>query len=153
MKDHGPGVKIPPPLIFLFFGYLGYLLETYMFEAPKLIKMPWPFGGACILLGLLVVVYAKLLFIRHKTKIEPWRPTTTIVQTGIFAYSRNPIYLAFCLMTFGVGLVLGRYFIIASIVPALFFVRYYVIKKEEAYLEKRFGDDYLAYKNKVRRWL
>ena len=149
----GAAVKFPPPFIFL-----GFIL------AASAIQYCWPFsflssigfkliGVVVILIGLAIVVAAGLIFKKVDTNIEPWKPTSKIVSSGVFAYSRNPIYVAFCLAPIGIGFIVGSFWILMSFVPAAITVYFVAIKKEEAYLEKKFGDEYRAYKNNVRRWL
>ncbi|MCJ8304221.1 isoprenylcysteine carboxylmethyltransferase family protein, partial [Shewanella sp.] len=90
---------------------------------------------------------------RVKTNIEPWKPTTKIISTGIYAYSRNPIYLAFCTIPLGLGLFFSHIWLMLSVIPACISVYYLAIRPEEAYLTEKFGDEYLAYRSRVRRWL
>jgi protein-S-isoprenylcysteine O-methyltransferase Ste14 len=96
---------------------------------------------------------ALLHFRRAKTHVEPWQPTTTIIQSGIFRYSRNPIYLAFCIATLGGGMIINSWWGIAAVAPLVYLLQTLVIRKEETYLEAKFGQAYLDYKNSVRRWL
>jgi len=149
----GAEVKFPPPLIFLGFMLLTGAVE-YFWPAPfsnlfvfKII------GFVLILIGLVIVFSASRTFKKVDTNIEPWKPTSKIVSDGVFAYSRNPIYVAFCLAPIGVGLIFGSLWVIGSFVPASIVVYFIAIKKEEAYLEQKFGDEYLAYKRIVRRWV
>jgi len=149
----GAAVKFPPPLIFL-----GFIL------AASAIQYYWPasfpssigfklIGVVVFLIGLAVVVTASRTFKEVDTNIEPWKPTSKIVSDGIFAYSRNPIYVAFCLAPIGIGFVVGSFWVLMSFVPAAITVYFIAIKKEEAYLEQKFGDEYLTYKSNVRRWV
>lgn len=151
-KDRGPGVKIPPPVIYLFFALVGYGIESVrpaglfgLSEVPFL-------AYALILAGLLIAITAALHFWRAKTHIEPWQPASQLITCGIFSYSRNPIYLAFILVTLGAGLLLNSLWITLSVIPATLCLYQWVIRKEEHYLEQRFGDTYLQYKQSVRRW-
>jgi protein-S-isoprenylcysteine O-methyltransferase Ste14 len=93
------------------------------------------------------------VFNRLKTHIEPWKPTSAIITTGIYGYSRNPIYVAFAVSTIGIGLMANSLWVVMSFLPASMAVYIVAIKKEEVYLEQKFGEEYLNYKNKVRRWL
>jgi len=136
----GPGLKFPPPLLVLALIGMGYLADTRL-------PLPVTQDNDLRLIGLLLVIASLLLallalsnFLRAKTHVEPWQPTTVILQSGVFRYSRNPIYLAFCI---GLG-----------VTPVLvYLLQRLVIYREEAYLEQKFGADYLAYKRRVRRWL
>jgi len=153
IDEKGAAVKFPPPLIYL-------LLMLVAYGAHYL----WPlgigglpgleyFGLALVVLGLGIVILLSRSFKRARTSIEPWKPTTTIISTGIYAYSRNPIYVAFCLVPIGTGIFLNSFWILVSFIPSVILVYYIAIKKEEQYLEDKFGDEYVQYKSKVRRWL
>lgn len=113
----------------------------------------WLTGAALVLFALLLAVAALAHFLNAKTHVEPWHPTTTIIQTGMFRFSRNPIYLSFCIATVGCGLILNSWWIAIGALPLAMLLQQLVIKHEEAYLEEKFGADYLAYKHRVRRWL
>jgi protein-S-isoprenylcysteine O-methyltransferase Ste14 len=149
----GPAVKFPPPLVFVFCMLIAGLIQRYWpLSLPDLIGVT-AIGTLIAFVGLAIVVIAKLSFSRVGTEIEPWKPTSAIVQDGIFAYSRNPIYLAFCIITIGLGFIVGSVWVLVSFLPAVTVVYFIAIKNEEAYLERKFGDEYLAYKQKVRRWV
>ena len=105
------------------------------------------------MLGIGIVILVAQSFKHAETNIEPWKPTTRIISTGIYAYSRNPVYAGFCLVSIGIGIFFNSFWILISFIPSAILVYYVAIKKEEIYLEKKFGEEYLYYKNKVRRWL
>lgn len=152
-KDRGPGVRIPPPLIFLLYIFLSYVLHSY-FPLP----LAWPaFTGLValcfIVSGIGIAAISAVQFWRAKTHIEPWQPATALITTGIFSYSRNPIYLSFILITIGLGCYLKSVWVIVSAIPAALSVYKWVIIKEEAYLEQKFGESFREYKSQVRRWL
>ena len=92
-------------------------------------------------------------FIKAKTHIEPWQPASQLITTGLYRYSRNPIYLTFFIFTLCLGLILSKLWIMLMAIPALWVMNTYVIAKEEAYLEATFLDKYTKYKREVRRWL
>ena len=149
----GAAVKFPPPLIFLGFMLLSGGIQHYWpasFSSSIVIKI---IGVVVIFSGLAIVIIASRTFRKVETNIEPWKPTSKIVTNGVFAYSRNPIYAAFCFVPVGVGLIVGSFWVVVSFVPAAIAVYFVAINKEEAYLEQKFGDEYLAYKNAVRRWV
>ena len=148
----GAAVKFPPPLIFLIGIALGYAIEFIRPSYIGDILLINYLGKLLLLLGISVLIISALGFFKAKTHIEPWKPTTTIISTGLFAYSRNPIYLAFCFLTIGIGIVFDSLWIIGSFIPSVILLYFIAIKKEEHYLETKFGDEYLNYKNKVRRW-
>ena len=149
----GPGLRFPPPLLPL--GFIGgaWLLQRWQ---------PLPIAGdtRLLLAGILVMVAALLLalttlfhFWRAKTHVEPWQPTSAIIQGGVFRFSRNPIYLAFCIATFGAALIIDSWWGLIVIVPLVWLLQMLVIRKEENYLEAKFGHHYLDYRRRVRRWI
>lgn len=149
----GAAVKFPPPLI-----CLGFILATGAIQYSWPLSLPSSFeftiiGIVVILTGLAIIFSASRTFKKADTRIEPWKPTSRIVSQGVFAYSRNPIYVAFCLASIGIGFVAGSVWVLMSFVPTAITIYFVAIKKEEAYLERKFGDEYLNYKKNVRRWL
>lgn len=149
----GAAVKFPPPLI-----CLGFILTTGAIQYSWPLSLPSSFeftiiGIVVILAGLAIIFSASRTFKKADTRIEPWKPTSKIVSQGVFAYSRNPIYVAFCLASIGIGFVAGSVWVLMSFVPTAITIYFVAIKKEEAYLERKFGDEYLSYKKNVRRWL
>jgi protein-S-isoprenylcysteine O-methyltransferase Ste14 len=153
----GPGLKFPPPLLVLVLIGTGYLADSWL---PLPITQSITQSIDLRLIGLLLVIASLLLallalycFLRAKTHVEPWQPTTVILQSGIFAYSRNPISLAFCIATLRTGLLINSWWGLGVTPVQLFLLQRLVINREEFYLEQKFGADYLAYKRRVRRWL
>jgi len=149
----GPGVRFPPPAIFasciLLAAGLHSLWPVHL-GIPESVRM---LGYVLTLLGVVVAILVATSFRRLGTAIEPWKPTTAIVTTGFYAWSRNPIYAGFCLIAIGVGIASNSLWIVVSFLPAAFFLYHIAIVKEEAYLEEKFGKEYLDYKAKVRRWI
>ncbi len=149
----GPGLKFPPPLLVLAVIGIAWLADLArplpLVDGDAL----WLTGVAIIAVAVSIALAALAHFIMAKTKVEPWHPTTTVIQKGLFRYSRNPIYLSFCVATVGAGLVLNSWWIVVSVAVLKPLLERFVISREEAYLEKKFGEHYLDYKKQVRRWL
>jgi protein-S-isoprenylcysteine O-methyltransferase Ste14 len=80
-------------------------------------------------------------------------PTTTIVQTGPYRFTRNPIYLGMFLGLVGLAIGFDSLWLLGTLVPFALVIRYGVVAREEAYLERKFGDVYCHYRARVRRWL
>jgi len=150
---HGAAVKFPPPLVFILLLMIGYGRQNL-----------WPvgigsssgfkyLGVAVVMLGFAIVILVNQSFKCAETNIEPWKPTTKIVTNGIYAYSRNPVYVGFCLIAAGTGISLNSFWILTSFIPSAILVYYLAIRKEEAYLLEKFGEEYLLYKSRVRRWM
>lgn len=151
-RDHAQ-VKFPPPLIFVLLIVLGYGLQRLL---PIELGVPdefTPIGIAVTLFSVAVLILINGTFKRSSTAIEPWKPTSAIITTGFYRFSRNPVYIGFCLFNIGIGIALNSLWIVLSFLPGAILVYYIAIAKEEAYLEREFGEEYLAYKRKVRRWL
>ncbi len=111
--------------------------------------------GAPIRDGCGVAVFAASIrnFFSAGTPVQGTRPTQTLVTTGIYGWSRNPIYLGMLFFLVGIGIAIRSPWILLLAVPLAITFRYGVIAREEAYLERRFGDAYRDYKAHVRRWL
>lgn len=149
----GAAVKFPPPAIFASCILLGAVLQwlwPVKLGIPESLEV---FGYVLVLLGITAAILVATSFRRAGTAIEPWKPTTAIVTTGFYAWSRNPIYAGFCLINLGVGIASNNFWIFISFLPAAFLLYHVAIAKEEAYLEEKFGEEYLAYKKTVRRWI
>ena len=149
----GANVILKPPRLFLISILAGLLLQLL-----------WPLNiagsTALILLGLSLLsgslglmFWADGTFKRWETAVNPDNPATTLVTSGPYRFSRNPMYLAFILIQAGIGLVVNSWWLFIALLPAWIILRWGVIAREEQYLAERFGDAYLDYKTAVRRWL
>jgi protein-S-isoprenylcysteine O-methyltransferase Ste14 len=146
-----PGL-LRPPIIFLGAILLGIALNR-----------PWPLKFVprnVGLLGPLVTVCAVVLFLfsyrefrRAGTSVQGSKRSTVIVRTGPYRFSRNPIYLAFILLVFGLSVWLNNLWLLVTLVPAIGILAMAVIPREERFLERNFNDQYSSYKAQVRRWL
>ncbi|MBK9082819.1 MAG: isoprenylcysteine carboxylmethyltransferase family protein [Rhizobiales bacterium] len=113
--------------------------------------MAWT-GYGLIALGCAVALAAEFVFWRAGTNTLPTRPTTTIVATGIYRVTRNPMYLGMTLALVGMGPALGSAWFVLAAPVCVYAVTKLAIEREEAYLAAKFGASYLAYKARVRRW-
>ncbi|MGH8740034.1 MAG: methyltransferase family protein [Burkholderiales bacterium] len=142
-----------PPLVYLFAIVAAVALD---FMQP-LRFLPNELGA---LIGIPLAVAALVLFVlsvrRFKaagTPVPGNRPTTAIVRAGPYQWSRNPVYLAFCVLQLGIACWLNSLWVLGTLAAALGLMAWVVIPREERYLERKFGAEYLEYKAKVRRWL
>ncbi|MDD3288178.1 MAG: isoprenylcysteine carboxylmethyltransferase family protein [Alphaproteobacteria bacterium] len=157
MQDHVSDttacVIARPPVIFLSSLALGYVINIVapMQFLPERIAI-W-LGITLIIVSSALAIWAGRMMWCHNTAINPCTPTTAIVSDGPFSFSRNPLYLSLSLFYLGIASLLNAF---GMLVVFLFFVlimQYGVIVREERYLEQKFGDTYLSYKNRVRRWI
>jgi protein-S-isoprenylcysteine O-methyltransferase Ste14 len=147
------GVVAPPPLIFLAGLAIGFALEALLpgSSAPGAVR--WILGGLLLLAGLTLLASFNTLFNRHDTAVEPWKPTTAIVTTGPYRFTRNPAYLGMALVYVGIALLASALWVLLPLPVVLAVIDNGVIKREERYLERKFGDEYVAYRRGVRRWI
>jgi protein-S-isoprenylcysteine O-methyltransferase Ste14 len=159
MPDHrdNAAVRIFPPAIPLFIILLGVGLNRiwpidFGFELPAPARY-WLGGmivvGAILGLGL----WSVLLFRRSGQSENPWKPTTQVVERGPFRFTRNPMYLQLILVCIGTAVMLINWWILGLTTVAGWLLQRLAILPEEAYLERKFGETYLSYKRRVRRWL
>jgi|APSaa5957512535_1039671.scaffolds.fasta_scaffold116847_2 protein-S-isoprenylcysteine O-methyltransferase Ste14 len=151
--EKGAAVKFPPPLIFVLLIFVGGGIDWLL---PLGVGVPasfQPVGIAITLFGVAVAILVNGVFKRAGTAIEPWKPTTQLVTNGLYRWSRNPIYAGFCLFNLGIGIATNSLWIILTVIPGAILVYHIAIKKEERYLEEKFGEEYKAYKRQVRRWI
>jgi protein-S-isoprenylcysteine O-methyltransferase Ste14 len=151
-KDN-PGVIAPPPLIFAI-PLIGGALVGRVFPFQVL---PRPFalaiGGALALSAVVLNIWALPRFRRAGTSMMPYKPTTAIIDSGPFALTRNPLYVAMTLLYVGITLLVNTVWPLLLLPFVLGLVQRGVIEREERYLEQKFGDKYMSYKSRVRRWL
>jgi len=115
--------------------------------------VPWTVAGCLILVGLALAAAGIRSFSRAATPVPTNQPTRALVSTGIHAWSRNPIYLGLFLVYGGLGMAARSPWALILTLPLAITIRYSVVAREEAYLERRFGEAYRAYKARVSRWL
>lgn len=153
MNEDHPKVRLPPPLIVLAGLTAGLALDGRLVQ-PELNSVPLILAGtACAATGLLLGISALGLFQRSGTKPEPWRPSSALVTAGVYRITRNPMYLGMLLLYAGIALAAGGQWTAFAWVPVFLILNVYVIRREEVYLERRFGREYAAYRGDVRRWL
>jgi protein-S-isoprenylcysteine O-methyltransferase Ste14 len=112
-----------------------------------------PLGVAAALLAVALFLAAVRTLRAAGTPVPGDRPTVTIVRTGPYRYSRNPIYLSFSLLQFGVACWVDSLWLVVTLVPVVALMLLVVIPREERYLETCLPSEYLPYKVAVRRWL
>ena len=153
MSAEKPRVLLPPPILYAVAIGLGLWLER---------PLPWPLpgGAARFWTGAVLIALAVLLFgwclrelRRHQTTINPHRAASHLVTSGPFRFSRNPIYVALTVLQIGVALLAGSTWVLVMLAWLLPVMQRYVIAREEEHLRWRFGQEYIDYCARVRRWL
>ena len=110
-------------------------------------------GAMVFALALALVLWAIVTMTRAGSNVPTSRPTTTIVNTGPYRFTRNPIYLSMVLGLIGLAIALNSLWLLLTLLPSPSSIRNGVVAREEAYLERKFGDDYRRYRARVRCWL
>ncbi len=145
-----PGVRLPPPLVFAGAFLLGVAMERFF---PLRRRESRAAGIGLVAGGLALSGWARVLFLRRGTSVIPFRAASALVEEGPFQISRNPIYVGFIAMYIGGSLVRRSAWPLLLLPGVVIAMQQTVINREEAYLERRFGEEYLTYKSRVRRWL
>lgn len=153
MAPDSPQVRVPPPLFYALAVLGGFLLNH---------QWPMPIGGGMWIKGLaIVLIVASVVlassgirtFRRSRTSIVPVRPARALVVSGPYRFTRNPMYLGLAVLTGAVALLMDTWWPVLLLLPVLFTIQRFVITREEEYLQRRFGAEYLAYSRRVRRWV
>ncbi len=147
------GVIAPPPLFFLAAILVGLGLEWAFRADIGLGRIGLVIGLLVIVEAVAIAVWARQQFVKGGTSLRVEEPSTAILSTGPFRFSRNPLYMSMAWLQIGIGIAASMAWVIALVIPALLVIRYAVIAREERYLEAKFGEEYLNYKKSVRRWL
>jgi protein-S-isoprenylcysteine O-methyltransferase Ste14 len=119
---------------------------------PASVPAAWV-GGIIFAIAFALAIWAIVTIRKAGTQVETYKPTTAIVENGPYRFTRNPIYLGMVLGLIGLAIAFDSLWILAALALFYLVIRYGVIAREEAYLERKFGDVYLGYKSRVRRWL
>lgn len=148
-----PGVVFPPPLIYLIGLLAGWGLQRLV----PLWRLPSPgsrWAGLILVgVGIALAGTAEWLFARAGTPAFPYRASRALVVRGVYRLTRNPMYVAFTIVYLGVSLLIGPLWPLVLLPLVLWVMRRGVIDREERYLERKFGDDYVRYREAVPRWL
>jgi protein-S-isoprenylcysteine O-methyltransferase Ste14 len=110
-------------------------------------------GVTFFIIGVVLIILARREFARHGQHTDPGYPTTNIVTTGVFSFSRNPLYLGVVCILIGIALAFNLMWVLVFLIPSLIACHYVLIAPEERYLTTKFGEEYRAYAASVLRWL
>ena len=145
--------KIPPPILALIMIAIIYLssfiVETFTFSYQTVLSV------FIVVIGLACAIPSIRLFTKHKTTISPFTPseTTALVTVGMYRYSRNPMYLGLVLLNIAATIFFGTWLGVIIVVVFIFLLNLVQIIPEEEALLDIFGEEYVEYQKKVRRWI
>jgi protein-S-isoprenylcysteine O-methyltransferase Ste14 len=143
---------VRPPIVYFSAVVMGLVLES-VWPSPFLPRgLAAPLGGLLLLAGAVLFVSAVRTFGAAGTPVPGNAATTTIVRTGPYRFTRNPIYVGFSTMHLGIACWVNGAWLVATLGVAVVLMAFVVIPREEHYLERKFGTAYLDYKSSVRRW-
>ena len=139
-------------VVVLISGVLELFIPLSLPEVfPNLVRIG--LGTLVVLLGIRLIIISKRQFAQYGQPSAPGKPTSHLIMTGVFAISRNPLYLGLIVVQLGFGLALDWMWLLIFIIPTMIIVHYVLIVPEERYLLTKFGEDYQRYAQSVRRWL
>jgi protein-S-isoprenylcysteine O-methyltransferase Ste14 len=147
------GIRIPAPILAMIHITIATLLgwlAPLPIPAPAIVK--W-FGLGLTALGFILGVLSLIEFRRSRASSDPKKPTKTLVTSGVYRFTRNPIYLGFVFMLIGLPMNMGIYWGFLLVWPFVTFTNNMVIKYEEAYLEREFKKEFTDYCSRVKRWI
>lgn len=153
-QDH-PNISpmVHPPVVALMFIVIAYFLGRFLplpFIAPMILRN---IGLLMTFVGFLLGIGAFVEFRKARTTLDPHGSAKQLVTSGIYRFTRNPIYLGFLLMVIGLPLNSGLYWGVAMAPFYIVTMNRLVIEREEMYLGKKFKDAYSGYSSRVRRWI
>jgi len=142
-----------PPRIYLAAIVAGVLigLAAPLPFVPETLALP--IGAPLVAIAVALLAWSVAKFRAAGTPVPARQPTTAIVRTGPYRFSRNPIYLSYSLFQLGLAVWIDNGWLLATLAVAVWLIHHLVIPREEQYLERKFGAEYLDYKRRVGRWL
>lgn len=161
MVDHDEGPSLPdnagvafhPPVMLLVMILVGFALEQLWPLTIGVGQWSWLIGPIVAASAIVVFIWAVLTMQRGGGSIPTGEPTEAILSSGPYRFSRNPIYLSMVMLLIGIGFWAASFWFLLLAVIAVLLFNWCVISREEIYLERKFDEEYLSYKSRVRRWL
>ena len=146
--------RCPLPPVYALGAVVSIIALHFGWPLATLLARPWNWTGLLVLIvGTTMTVVGARLFSRRGTTIKPYEESTRLVTDGIFRVSRNPMYLGFTLMLTGLAMLLGTLTPYLAVLAFIVLINEVFIKMEERMLDETFGDEYVAYKQRTRRWI
>lgn len=154
-KKDSPGVYIPPPLFYVLFFLVAVLVQKKITIDDSFFHLPITkiAGIVLLVISLFFSVSSLMKFFKSKNTLIPIKPASSLQTNGIYGISRNPMYVSLAIVYLGLTCLIGNWWNIILFPFLILIIQEYIIKREEKYLERAFGEKYIEYKNKVRRWL
>ena len=150
------GVIAPPPLVALaavFVGlFLDWLLPAYVLVVVLSIEFRVVIGVLLMAGGAALAVYGRGMFVRSGTNVNPYKPASALVTTGVYAHIRNPMYVGLAFLVAGIGIALASDWTLVMLAAGALTIHYGVVQREETYLEAKFGEPYRQYVATVPRY-
>jgi protein-S-isoprenylcysteine O-methyltransferase Ste14 len=154
--DDIPGVVAPPPLIALATILLGlaadWLFPVFVLKTLLTFHVRVAVGATLVAGGVVLALAAERKFKQAGTNVMPWKPSLALATVGVYAKLRNPMYVALTMLVGGVAVALASDWMLVLVLPMFAVLHYGVVRREERYLEKKFGEDYRRYKDSVPRY-
>lgn len=153
--EEGAAVRFPPPLVYLIAMIVGVLAQAFVAPLHLDFSSSFRIGGAVVIACISVPLMASAisLFNRSGQDPKPWAVTPEIITSGIYRFTRNPMYVGMALLQVAVGVGLASGWILAFVPIVLVIVYVIAVRHEESYLEQKFGSIYTDYRASVRRWI
>ena len=146
-------LKIPPPILVLILVTTIYLSKNKL----EIIDLPYKHSISLLILliGIFILINPVFKFIKSKTTVNPikFKKVNKLVTSGIYKYSRNPIYLGKILIIISTTVFYLNYYSMITPLIFYFWINRFQIKREEVFLKEKFGKEYLLYCSKTRRWI
>jgi protein-S-isoprenylcysteine O-methyltransferase Ste14 len=152
-EEDRPGVPIAPPLLFVLPIVGSLVLEWFVPTSFAHDAFRWILGAIFFLTGLALNISGFVTQKRAGTDPIPFNPSTRIVSHGPYRFSRNPMYIGLALCTLGIAILVDSAWMLLAVPIGLVLIDRLIIMREERYLERKFGEEYLSYKQRVRRWI
>jgi protein-S-isoprenylcysteine O-methyltransferase Ste14 len=150
--DESSGVRVPPPLLYVVGFLIGVALDLAVPIAPPPAEARIAGAAIGVAAWLALDGAAMLSFRRARTRMIPFKPSTALVTTGPYRFSRNPMYLGMCFLYIALAFAFGLVWPLIVLTIVIAAVDQLVIAIEESYLVRRFGGDYCDYMKRTRRW-
>ncbi len=152
-EEDRPGVPIAPPLLFVLPILALLALEWFIPTSFAHGQFRWIPGALLLLAGIALNVGGFITQKRAGTDPIPFNPTTRIVVHGLYRFTRNPMYIGLALWTLGLAILVDSAWMLLAVPIGFVLIDRLVVTREEGYLERKFGEEYLNYKRRVRRWI